>query len=88
MEARMGQKITALLKSDGYFFCEATHCRLRKEMCVKRQGATLQGYVRQYKRPVYHFCQNCQQGLDIKRELAESYTEDAALGPPTPLVAG
>jgi len=53
------------LKGPGYFYCEKTHCRLKIDVCLKRQVANLKR--RRFEPIPFLSCQNCSQGVENLR---------------------
>lgn len=55
-----------------FFFCREVGCKLMKIRCVERQKAT-KVWVRPKKFiPKFPFCQTCEQGKEIEREVNEN----------------
>lgn len=55
------------LKGPGYFYCEKTHCRLKIDVCLKRQMANLKR--RRFEPIPFLSCQQCPQGVENFRFL-------------------
>ena len=58
------------MSSSDYFFCERFHCRMRREVCVARQGERMRTIAsgKLLKTMRFAACQGCEQGMKMKLE--------------------
>jgi hypothetical protein len=63
------------INDNDFFNCQRFKCRLLKYVCVTRQSATKYHVGSQKDQNIFEQCQNCQQGLQIKKEASNMAEE-------------
>ena len=71
LEQPLQHVIDEILAGPDFFTCARTHTRMRKTACLKRQRGAATGSGIKSHRELPPECRGCEQGLKIKRELAE-----------------